>query len=431
MQPVIRERIDGDAGLGDTMTTPPAPSPPDGPPPGYAPNLHADPASGPRVNVPGYPDPSAFGGSATAGGPPLGVFAQGNPMPAAMAQGYPQPAFDAPQSHTVAMEAPPVGAFQQYAGPGAPMQGMPGAMQPQPWAQYPMQGPPQQMQYPQPQPPTAQSSVGGSGWLVGLVVVALAATAGGYVVMRARRTSITTPTRSTPVATTTVHPAPVVVPVAAPTLPTVADASQALAAAQDGAASALVAALATDVPAVASTDAGAVIEAAAEPVVAAEIDAGTPVAAPESPPATAPRPHASTVARTVARPVARTVAAHPASGDAGTSSSPLNDAMRRQDWAEARRLLNAELRTRPNDAAGHAQLGYVCDRLGDSRAALNEYRAATRSDRRNTRYLHRLADLQIATGDRPGAVATIQQILRINPSEPAAHARLEQMQAGH
>ena len=124
----------------------------------------------------------------------------------------------------------------------------------------------------------------------------------------------------------------------------------------------------------------------------------------------------------------RATNAHPA-GDGGVATTPLSDAMRRQDWAEARRLLTAELRSRPNDAAGHAQLGYVCDRLGDSRAALNEYRAATRIDRRNTRYFHRLADLQVATGDRPGAIATLQQILRINPQEPAARARLDQMGA--
>jgi Flp pilus assembly protein TadD len=118
-------------------------------------------------------------------------------------------------------------------------------------------------------------------------------------------------------------------------------------------------------------------------------------------------------------------------GDAGVATTPLTEAIRRQDWAAARRLLADQIRSHPSDAAAHAQLGYVLDRLGDNPGALAEYRAATRLDRRNTRYLHRLADLQVATGDRAGAVATLQQILRINPAEPAARARLEQMQGAH
>ena len=67
----------------------------------------------------------------------------------------------------------------------------------------------------------------------------------------------------------------------------------------------------------------------------------------------------------------------------------------------------------------------MLERLGDRAAALNEYRNATRLDRRNTSYLHRLTDLQVATGDRAGAVATLRQILTITPSDRAAQQRLQ------
>nr|MBK7064353.1 tetratricopeptide repeat protein [Deltaproteobacteria bacterium] len=136
--------------------------------------------------------------------------------------------------------------------------------------------------------------------------------------------------------------------------------------------------------------------------------------------------------RTTPRPVnVRPTARPAATADAGVATTPLAEAIRRQDWPTARRLLTDQLRSRPNDAAAHAQLGYVLDRLGDSQGALAQYRSATRLDRRNTRYLYRLADLQVATGDRPGAITTLQQILRINPSEPAARARLDQLQGAH
>ena len=104
------------------------------------------------------------------------------------------------------------------------------------------------------------------------------------------------------------------------------------------------------------------------------------------------------------------------------------DAMRTRDWTTAQSLLRGALRQQPNNAQLHAQLGNVLDRAGNRPEALNEYRAATRIDRRNAGYLHRLADLQLATGDRPGAVTTLQQILSVAPGDPAATRRLAALQ---
>ena len=69
-------------------------------------------------------------------------------------------------------------------------------------------------------------------------------------------------------------------------------------------------------------------------------------------------------------------------------------------------------------------LGNVYERLGNRADALNEYRAATRIDRRNTQYMHRLVDLLVATNDRAGAIATLRQILAIAPNDRAAQGRL-------
>src|SRR5262249_36100416 len=93
------------------------------------------------------------------------------------------------------------------------------------------------------------------------------------------------------------------------------------------------------------------------PVVAMVIDAGA--AAPE--PRPTPRP--STPRRP---PRGLTRPPGPAAADAGAAVTPLNDAIRRQDWAGARRLLSEHLRAHPGDAAAHAQQGYVLDRLGDA-----------------------------------------------------------------
>ena len=102
--------------------------------------------------------------------------------------------------------------------------------------------------------------------------------------------------------------------------------------------------------------------------------------------------------------------------------------MRARDWSTAQSLLRGALRQQPNNAQLHAQLGNVLDRSGNASEALNEYRAATRIDRRNVGYLHRLTDLQLATGDRAGAVATLRQILTIAPGDPAATRRLAALQ---
>lgn len=104
-------------------------------------------------------------------------------------------------------------------------------------------------------------------------------------------------------------------------------------------------------------------------------------------------------------------------------------ALRARDWAGARTLLESALRSSPNNATLHAQHGNVLDRLGQQPEALAAYQRAARIDRRNTGYLHRIADLQLASGQRDAAVTTLRQILRINPQEPAAQHRLEALGA--
>ena len=116
----------------------------------------------------------------------------------------------------------------------------------------------------------------------------------------------------------------------------------------------------------------------------------------------------------------------PAATGAVSANDPrITEALRTRNYPQARTLIQGALRSQPNNAGLHAQLGNVFERLGDRNAALNEYRTATRIDRRNTAYLHRLADLQIATGDRAGATATLRQIIAITPNDRGAQARLQ------
>jgi tetratricopeptide (TPR) repeat protein len=98
------------------------------------------------------------------------------------------------------------------------------------------------------------------------------------------------------------------------------------------------------------------------------------------------------------------------------------------NWPESAILGLGAIRQQPNSAQLHAQLGNVLARANNNAEALTEYRTATRLDPRNVGYLHRLADLQIATGDRPGAVGTLQRILTIAPGDPAATRRLAALQ---
>jgi predicted TPR repeat methyltransferase len=100
------------------------------------------------------------------------------------------------------------------------------------------------------------------------------------------------------------------------------------------------------------------------------------------------------------------------------------EAIRRRDWAQARGFAANMVRANPNSAPAHARLADMMERTGDSRAALNEYRASLRLDPRNAGYLHRLAALQQSTGDRAGAIQSFRQILAINPGDQGAQARL-------
>lgn len=102
--------------------------------------------------------------------------------------------------------------------------------------------------------------------------------------------------------------------------------------------------------------------------------------------------------------------------------------MRQRDWATAQTLLRSAIRQQPNSAQLHAQLGNVLARAGSNAEALGEYRTATRLDPRNVGYLHRLTDLQLATGDRAGATTTLRQILTVAPGDPAATRRLSALQ---
>jgi serine/threonine protein kinase len=151
------------------------------------------------------------------------------------------------------------------------------------------------------------------------------------------------------------------------------------------------------------------------------------VAARPAPVAPAARPTPATPPAVAARP---TPATPPAPAPAATGAVSANDpriteALRTRNYPQARTLLQGALRAQPNNAGLHAQLGNVYERLGNRADALNEYRAATRIDRRNTQYMHRLVDLLVATNDRAGATATLRQILTITPNDRAAQARLQ------
>jgi len=165
-----------------------------------------------------------------------------------------------------------------------------------------------------------------------------------------------------------------------------------------------------------------VVPAAPEPPPAAPVP---PPAAPEPPPAPAPvRPVA---APTTPRPAPARPRPVAPSGDRVAANDPrIAAAMQARDWTRARTLIEQALRSNGSNAALHAQHGNVLDRLGGQQpAALAAYQRAVRLDRRNTRYLHRVADLQLATGQRDAAITTLRQILRINPQEPAAQHRLD------
>jgi len=412
----------------------------------YGPGPGVDPASAPRMSPPPYGEAPAA---------PMPMAPGSYPQPEL--QQPPGPQFEPPVSHTVAMDGPPPAAFMNYGQPmqgqpmpmqgqPMPMQGQPMPMQGQPMQGQPMQGQPMQgqpqwspygpgMGAPGPismQPPATQAPKSrGASLLLGLLGLVAIAGGGGYLAARARRARTPSPTPPA-LSNPAVPPAqPVVQPTMPEPQPVLPDASALLAEVD------VPAALETDVPSmvtpdvpaiVAAPDAGSVVAVVAP--AAAVVDAGTVAPTPTPTPTPTPRP--TPVVRTTPRPVnVRPTPRPAASADAGVATTPLTEAIRRQDWPTARRLLTDHLRSRPNDAAAHAQLGYVLDRLGDSQGALAQYRSATRLDRRNTRYLHRLADLQVATGDRPGAITTLQQILRINPSEPAARARLDQLQGAH
>ena len=156
---------------------------------------------------------------------------------------------------------------------------------------------------------------------------------------------------------------------------------------------------------------------------------------PEAPPVQpeAPPPRPAPAPNTPPRPVAVRPRPAASSGERVSANDPrIAAAMQARDWARARTLLESALRTSPRDAALHAQHGNVLDRLGGQQpAALAAYQRAARLDRRNTRYLHRVADLQLATGQREAAVTTLRQILRINPQEPAAQHRLDGLGVAH
>jgi hypothetical protein len=397
----------------------PAPSPFGG----HAPTAPLDPKSGPRMAPPVFVEDLAA----------PGAF----PLPAPA----PAPQFEPPANHTVAMDAPPPAAFMNYGPPGPGPQAppmyhppggpmMPNGPMPQGAPQWSPYGPGMQGVGPNvPPAPVAPTKSRGPALLLGLISLVAIAGGGGYLIARASRARHAADATPTAPSTSPLVAQPPM-PVAQPALPT-------MPAAEVDAGATLAEA---DVPAPIGPDVGPAIVAVAPvvmPAVAATPDAGPPVvlvapplAAMDAGAPSLPRPtpvahNPPAPPRPAVRPVPRPIA------DAGVVATPLTEAIRRQDWAAARRLLADQIHSHPSDAAAHAQLGYVLDRLGDNPGALTEYRSATRLDRRNTRYLHRLADLQVATGDRAGAVATLQQILRVNPAEPAARARLDQMQGAH
>ncbi len=184
-----------------------------------------------------------------------------------------------------------------------------------------------------------------------------------------------------------------------------------------------------------------VAQPAARPQTAPQVAARTqPAAQPVARTQPAAQPAAQPVARTqpaaqpAAQPVARTQSAAqpaaPAVGGTVTANDPrITEALRTRNYPQARTLLQGALRSQPNNASLHASLGNVQDRLGNRADALNEYRTATRLDRRNTQYMHRLVDLLVATNDRAGAAATLRQILAITPNDRAAQARLQALGA--
>ncbi len=424
--------------------------------PGYVPNA-ADASQGGFANRPSSATPGihgAVGATAGVGYDPMTSTVMAPSPVAVMAPGVGQPPPPNPMMQPMpgapAVGAPPMAPPNPYgagyAQQGAPMpqQGMP--MPPQAYAPKPS--------VPSPGPAASQPSQV-LPWIAGILCVIALASVGGLVVAKIRaRDAQPPPEAVTIVPQAASTPAPTVA-LAEPSSPS--EATPPPAALPPIAEPLAVAPPAPEPPA--AVEAPAVPPPAAPPhAVVARVEpahtqpaahaepAHTQPAARAEPAHTQPAVHAPVVARAqpaaqpaarpqpVAQPAAQPVvaartqpaaAAAPAAGGPVSANDPrITEALRTRNYPQARTLLQGALRSQPNNAGLHAQLGNVYERLGNRADALNEYRAATRIDRRNTQYMHRLVDLLVATNDRAGAIATLRQILAIAPNDRAAQGRL-------
>ncbi len=108
-------------------------------------------------------------------------------------------------------------------------------------------------------------------------------------------------------------------------------------------------------------------------------------------------------------------------GGAGSGALPAAEGT----LAAACRLLTSELQAAAErEASQLTQIGRLQAQAGDARAARAAFRAALRADPSHRVALMRLAELDIAEGDRAGAEAHLAALRRIDPAEPAI-GRLE------
>lgn len=380
---------------------------------------------------------------------PQGARPQSSTMMGYVMPGAPESPSQGDLASTVALDAPPAAAFGV-----APPQG-PGPQSPPGWSAQPVapQGPPlvgapspslppAAPSLPPPRDPPGTKAAPYIAAAMALVMFGGIAAAGWFAYHRAQSLSGSIPSvggsSPTPRIEATPEPAPAPATAPPPMVAPPAPAPEPPPPAPPPPASPAPAPSASPPPApapvaVAPRPAPAPVVVAPRPAPApAPARTPPPVAARPAPaPAVARPAPAPAVVRPAPAPAPSPTPSHPTAPAVGVVSANdprIADAMRARDWSTAQSLLRGALRQQPNNAQLHAQLGNVLDRSGNASEALNEYRAATRIDRRNVGYLHRLTDLQLATGDRAGAVATLRQILTIAPGDPAATRRLAALQ---
>jgi predicted Zn-dependent protease len=105
-------------------------------------------------------------------------------------------------------------------------------------------------------------------------------------------------------------------------------------------------------------------------------------------------------------------------------------AFNRQDYPQARQILESWVRLHPNDAQAFLLLGDVRFAQGERRPAGDAYRAAIAAGNYATVYWRRLVERQLSIGDRTGAINTLNDVLRHKPGDREATRQLQLLQGG-